>query len=127
MELVINGHIGKVKEVQVGLPPGYDGSQGDATVTTPPEHLDYDMWTGPAPMLPYMRARNHRLWRGHRAYGGGVLMDWIGHHNDIAHWALGEDAGGPTRVQAVDWAFPETDVYDTPQRYEIRCDYAGGV
>ena len=56
-----------------------------------------------------------------------MLMDWIGHHNDIAHWAIGADKSGPTKVEAVGWTFPDTDVYDTPHQYEIRCEYAGGV
>jgi predicted dehydrogenase len=74
-----------------------------------------------------MRARHHRWWRGHLAFGGGVLMDWIGHHNDIAHWALGMDRSGPLEVEAVGWTFPETDVYNTPHHYEIRCRYPGGA
>ncbi|MHC4874928.1 MAG: Gfo/Idh/MocA family protein [Planctomycetota bacterium] len=127
VELVINGHIGTVQRVEVGLPPGYDKPQGDTKVVAPPESLDYDLWCGPGPKLPYMRARHHRWWRGHRAFGGGVLMDWIGHHNDIAHWALGADKSGPTKVEAVGWTFPDTNVYDTPHHYEIRCEYAGGV
>lgn len=127
VELVLNGHLGDLQRVEVGLPPGYDSPQGETTVKEPPEHLDYDMWCGPAPRLPYMRARHHRWWRGHRAFGGGVLMDWIGHHNDIAHWALGMDRLGPTRVEAVDWTFPDTDVYDTPHEYTIQCAYPGGI
>ncbi|OYW13642.1 MAG: hypothetical protein B7Z55_16485 [Planctomycetales bacterium 12-60-4] len=89
--------------------------------------MDYDRWCGPSPVLPYMRARHHRWWRGHRAYGGGVLMDWIGHHNDIAHWSLDLDRSGPTRVEAVGWEFPATEVYNTPAKYTIRCDYQGGL
>jgi len=54
-------------------------------------------------------------------------MDWIGHHNDIAHLGIGMDGGGPTRVEAFGWTFPETDVYDTPHHYGIRCDYPGGM
>jgi predicted dehydrogenase len=127
VELVLNGHIGKVKRVEVGLPTGYAKPMGDVTVEMPPDHLDYDFWCGPGPKLPYMRARHHRWWRGHRAYGGGVLMDWIGHHNDIAHWGLGIDRGGPLKVEAVDWVFPKTEVYNTPQHYTIRCEYAGGT
>lgn len=127
VELIRNGHIGKLKYVEVGLPPGYEKPMGDPTVTTPPETLDYAMWCGPSPELPYMRARHHRWWRGHRAYGGGVLMDWIGHHNDIAHWALDLDASGPLEVRAVDWTYPETDIYNTPHLYEIHCTYADGV
>ena len=125
--LVLNGHIGKVRTVEVGLPSGYPEPQGDTAVKSPPAHLDYDFWCGPAPKLPYMQARHHRWWRGHLAFGGGVLMDWIGHHNDIGHWALGMDESGPLEVEAVGWTFPETDVYNTPQHYEIRCEYPGGA
>lgn len=127
VKLVRSGILGKVQRIEVGLPPGYDEPQGDTQVLTPPDHLEYDRWCGPAPKLPYMRARHHRWWRGHRAYGGGVLMDWIGHHNDIAHWAIGADSSGPTKVEAVGWTFPDTDVYDTPHHYEIRCEYEGGI
>ena len=127
VELVLNGCIGKVKEVEVGLPAGYKEPQGDTTVQTPPDHLDYDFWCGPSPVLPYMRARHHRLWRGHLAYGGGNIMDWIGHHNDIAHWGLGLDHGGPEEVEAVGWTYPQTDIYNTPVDFEIRCRYPGGI
>ena len=92
-----------------------------------PEGLDYDLWCGPAAQLPYMRARHHRWWRGNRAFGGGVLMDWIGHHNDIAHWALDMDQAGPLSVEAVNWTWPQTDIYNTPVDYEIRCQYPGGI
>jgi predicted dehydrogenase len=127
VELARNGLLGEISEVNVGLPPGYDKPQGDTKTGQIPAQLDYDFWCGPAPMLPYMRARHHRWWRGHRAYGGGVLMDWIGHHNDIAHWALGMDRSGPNQVEAVDWTFPDTDVYNTPHQYTIRCEYDGGI
>ncbi len=127
VELARNGLLGAIKRFEVGLPPGYNEAQGDATVTDPPEHLDYDFWCGPAPMLPYMRARHHRWWRGHSAFGGGVLMDWIGHHNDIAHWALDLDESGPVRVEAINWTSPKVDIYDTPHQYEIQCEYEGGV
>ena len=127
VELAMNGLLGKIQRIEVGLNEGYAKPMGDPTVTDPPGHLDYDFWCGPAPVLPYMRARHHRWWRGHRAYGGGVLMDWIGHHNDIAHWALGLDHSGPVKVEAAEWTFPETEVYNTPQDYTIRCEYEAGI
>jgi len=127
VRVVLNGHIGALRQVEVGLPPGYGEPRGDTTIKQPPETLDYDFWCGPAPRLPYMRARHHRWWRGHRAFGGGVLMDWIGHHNDIAHWGLQMDDRGPLEVTAVGWTYPETDVYNTPRGYEIRCRYPGGI
>lgn len=127
VEIVRNGHLGRIERIEVGLPDGYDKPMGDDKVESPPDHLNYEMWTGPAPLLPYMRARNHRWWRGHRAYGGGTLMDWIGHHNDIAEWGLAPEQARIERVEAVGWTFPETDIYNTPVHFEIACRFAGGV
>lgn len=127
VELARNGILGELQHVEVGLPPGYDRPQGSTEVVQPRKTHDYEFWSGPAPVLPLMQARHHRWWRGHRAYGGGVLMDWIGHDNDIAHWALNVERSGPTRVEAVNWVFPETDVYNTPQEFTILCEYPGGI
>ena len=127
VELVRNGVLGEIQTVEVGLPPGYSKPMGDADVAKVPKQLNYDFWCGPSEVLPYMRARHHRWWRGHRAYGGGVLMDWIGHHNDIAHWALDRDKSGPTSVEAIGWTQPATDVYNTPHHYTIRCEFDAGV
>lgn len=127
VELVRNGHLGKVHNVRVGLPPGYADAQDSIQTDPTPRHLDYDRWCGPAMKLPYMRARHHRWWRGHRCFGGGVLMDWIGHHNDIAHWGLGMDAAGPESVTSSGWSFPDTTVYNTPHHYTLECLYPNGV
>jgi predicted dehydrogenase len=126
-ELAINGVLSKVERVEVGLQPGYAEPQGDTAIVTPRPDLDYELWTGPAPLLPCMAARLHRWWRGARAYGGGTLMDWIGHHNDIAHWGLGMDRSGPVEVSTVGWTFPATDVYDTPVDFEVVSTYETGT
>lgn len=127
VDLAHNEVLGKIKSVEVGLPPGYAKPMGSTTILKPRSGLDYDLWCGPSESLPLMQARFHRWWRGHRAYGGGVLMDWIGHHNDIAHWAIGVQDTGPVSVEAVNWEFPETGIYNTPASYTIRCEYANGV
>lgn len=127
-EIVRSGLIGKLKHVDVGLPTGHKKSQGDAKVQEPPAGLDYEFWCGPSAKLPYIPARNHFHWRWNLAYGGGQLMDWIGHHNDIAHWGMDEDLGGPVEVEALDftWADDKT-LYDAPVDYDVRCTYASGV
>ncbi|MEO0445737.1 MAG: Gfo/Idh/MocA family oxidoreductase [Verrucomicrobiota bacterium] len=130
VELIRNGVLGKVHNVEVGLPPGHHSPQRDETfavITDPPDGLDYEAWCGPSPKLPYMRARHHRHWRWHRAYGGGQILDWIGHHNDIAHWALDQEAGGPTQVNATDFTWAKTEIYDTAVDFTIECEYKDGV
>ncbi|MEA3366376.1 MAG: Gfo/Idh/MocA family oxidoreductase, partial [Candidatus Hydrogenedentes bacterium] len=86
-ELVRNGRIGKVKYIEVGLGQGYEdyAKTGDQTTFgPPPPELDYERWLGPAPVAPYCPARVHKNWRWIMDYGGGRIMDWVGHHLDIA-------------------------------------------
>jgi len=127
VEIARNGLLGKVTRVEVGLPKGHNKPDGDPTITDPPAGLDWNFWCGPSEVLPYCDARSHWSWRWHCNYGGGQLMDWIGHHNDIAHWGLGEETGGPIRVEAKNWVFPEIDLYDSPVEYEVHTEYRNGV
>jgi predicted dehydrogenase len=128
-ELVRNGVLGKIKEVEVGLPQGRSGHKAsDAVITEPPANVDYDLWCGPAPKLPFMNSRFHFHWRWNLAFGGGQLLDWICHHNDIAHWGLDEDLGGPLELEAVDWAWPEDKtVFDAPYHYKVISTYAKDI
>lgn len=125
--IVRNGLIGDLRHVEVGLPSG-NPYPPPAQPQTPPAELDYDMWVGPSEKLPYMNERLHGKWRWNYYSGGGQLMDWIGHHNDIAHWGMGEDTGGPVLIDPARFDFPrEKDVWDAAYRYEINCQYASGV
>ena len=105
--LLRNGHVGRLKRVEVGLPKGYTEPGASAEISPVPSNLNYDLWSGPAPLLPYMRARHHRFWRGSTELMEGNIMDWIGHHNDIAHWGAGMDASGR---EAIGWTQSSTDV-----------------
>ena len=125
-EVILNGLVGKIQEVQVGLPGG-ETTEEEGKVAQPiPDHLDYDFWCGPSPKLPYHKDRVHFHWRWSLAYGGGSLMDWIGHHNDIAHWGLGVELSGPIRVEAKNFRYPEKGMYNNPVDYEVRSEYEGG-
>lgn len=129
VEVVRNGLLGKITRVEVGLPKGKTTAQGDTTVTEPPASLDYDMWCGPSEKLPYMEGRCHWNWRWHLSYGGGQLMDWIGHHNDIAHWGLGMDDAGPVKVEARNFTYQNDlmEVYNSPVDYDVVSEYPGGI
>jgi len=128
-ELVRNGRIGKVLLVEVGLPQGHHDFAGTAHLDrygTPPPELDYDFWVGPAPYSDYCTARVHRNWRWVLDFGGGQLMDWVGHHVDIAHWGLGFDLTGPVEIEG--WGeFPRRGIWDSPTRYRLRARYGDGT
>jgi len=127
VELVLNGRIGKISHVEVGLPSGYDsGRRSGDTVTQPPKELDYDMWLGPAPYADYVPARVHYNWRWNLEYGGGQLMDWVGHHVDIAHWGMGTEFTGPVSIDGVG-EFPQTGLWNAASKYRINTEYANGM
>lgn len=123
-ELVINGKVGEVKYVEVGLPDGVR-SIGTPPVMNVPEELDWEMWLGPAPEVPY-RGVCHWNWRWIMDYSGGQLTDWAGHHVDIAHWGLGLDRTGPVSVEG-EGVYPREGIYNVPVEYDIKCQYANGI
>jgi predicted dehydrogenase len=66
--------------------------------TQPPAHLDYEMWTGPAPMRPYNQLVHPRSWRAFMEYSNGIVGDMCVHMLDMVRWML--DLGMPTRVSS---------------------------
>jgi predicted dehydrogenase len=129
-ELVRNGYIGKVTRVEVGLPSGHHdfARTGEfRDVTPPPPELDYDMWLGPSKMEPYIKARVHMNWRWNYNVGGGQLLDWIGHHCDIAHWGLDFDSTGPMEVEGEGEFPPQDAIWNTCTKYRITLRYPRDV
>ncbi|HEV2946635.1 MAG TPA: Gfo/Idh/MocA family oxidoreductase [Gemmataceae bacterium] len=138
VELVLNGYIGKVKRVEVGLPAGHSNLSGagpKSPNTEPPKEVDYDFWVGPAEYLPFNLGHFHKDWRWNYAYGGGQLLDWIGHHNDIAHWGLsnpkfgcGPDSEiGPLEVSGTASFPPKDAVWNTATKYRVECKYPNDI
>ena len=64
----------------------------------PPDHLDYEMWTGPAPMRPYNKILHPRSWRAFNEYGNGIVGDMCIHMLDLVRWMM--DLGWPRRVSS---------------------------
>ena len=125
-EIVRNGMIGNVTRVEVGLPGG-QGDRGRSPRTCSPARrrpeLDYDTWIGPSKMMPYIKGRVHREWRWNYNTGGGQLMDWVGHHCDIAHWGLRFRQLRPLRARG-QGEFPPADaVWNTCTKYRIELKY----
>jgi len=66
--------------------------------TAPPDYLDYEMWTGPAPMRPYNSLVHPRSWRAFMEYGNGIVGDMCVHMLDMVRWML--DLGWPKSVSS---------------------------
>jgi predicted dehydrogenase len=64
--------------------------------SAPPANLDYEMWTGPAPMRPYNALCHPRKWRAFTEYGNGIMGDMCVHMLDMVRWMLG--LGWPTKI-----------------------------
>jgi predicted dehydrogenase len=129
-EIVRNGMIGKVSKVQVGLPDGHTdfAKTGKFTqITKPPPELDYDRWIGPSRMEAYIKARVHMNWRWNYNTGGGQLMDWVGHHLDIAHWGLGFDLNGPYEVEGHGQFPPGDAMWNTATEFRVEMKYPDDV
>src|SRR5216110_1280858 len=71
--------------------------------TAPPDYLDYEMWTGPAPMRPYNSLVHPRSWRAFMEYGNGIIGDMCIHMLDMVRWMLG--LGWPTRISSTGGIF----------------------
>jgi predicted dehydrogenase len=123
-ELAINGRIGKITRVEVGLPDG-DSIIGTPPVMEVPTGLNWDMWLGPAPKVPY-RGVCHGDWRWTLDYSGGRLTDWAGHHVDIAAWGIGMDRTGPVEIEGIG-IYPLEGLYNTPVEFDFTCKYANGI
>lgn len=66
--------------------------------STPPDHLDYEMWAGPAPKMPYNALIHPRKWRAYMEYGNGIVGDMCVHMLDMVRWTL--DLGWPKRISS---------------------------
>lgn len=114
MELLHNGAIGRVL-VAKAWNSQKRSSIGKATPSTPPSHLDFETWLGPASKLPYQRNMLHGIWRWWRAFGTGDMGNDGVHDLDIARWGLGVTTH-PRRIAALggkyffddDQQFPDT-------------------
>ncbi len=124
VELVRNGRIGKIARVEVGLPSGGRGKTYPPNTPIPAE-LDWDMWLGPAPFRKFMGVYDWD-WRWVLDWGGGQMMDWIGHHADIAQWGLGRDQSGPVSFEGYCPLAPQY-IYDAPTSYRYTGTYPDGT
>ncbi|TWT52545.1 Glucose--fructose oxidoreductase precursor [Rubripirellula amarantea] len=123
------GKIGKLTKIITKV--GYNNKVGPGPGWMPmpvPKNLDYRTWLGPAPQQPYHEDRCLYRFRFNYDYSGGQITNFGAHCNDMAHWGMGLDTGGPTEVECLDAKFlPEGSLFNTATETRFRCKYANGV
>jgi len=95
--VIREGRLGKVGLVEVYC-YYHMRNETNPPDTAPPDSLDYEMWTGPAPMRPYNSIVHPRGWRAFMEYGNGIVGDMCIHMFDMARWML--DLGWPKRISS---------------------------
>jgi predicted dehydrogenase len=95
--IVREGKLGKVAYVEIYCYYHMRASENPPDIAAP-DYLDYEMWTGPAPMRPYNALVHPRGWRAFMEYSNGIVGDMCVHMLDMVRWML--DLGMPTRVSS---------------------------
>jgi predicted dehydrogenase len=95
--IVREGKLGKIALVEIYC-YYHMRATGNPPDTAPPPNLDYEMWTGPAPMRPYCALTHPRTWRAFMEYGNGIVGDMAIHMYDMVRWMM--DLGWPVSVSS---------------------------
>jgi predicted dehydrogenase len=96
-KIVDAGLLGKISHVEMCC-YFHMRNNGNPPVEPVPSFLDYDMWTGPAPLRPYDGLPHIRWWRTFMEYGNGITGDMCVHMYDTVRWML--NLGWPNKVSA---------------------------
>lgn len=91
------GKLGKIAHVEIYC-YYHMRAKGNPPDIAPPDNLDWEMWTGPAPLRPYNAIVHPRGWRAFMEYGNGIVGDMCIHMLDMVRWML--DLGWPKRVDS---------------------------
>ncbi len=126
VEAIRGGAVGSVQRVHVWVGKGWGATSMPQPSGKPaPEHLDWDLWLGPAEARGYTPGLHPAAWRRYRDFGAGTLGDMGCHYIDLPFWALGLKypsrivADGPPASEEycptglrVDYTFEATDQHD---------------
>ena len=118
-EYIQQGNIGRVVQAEAQI--HYTAGMRDSTAQEPPETLDWNLWCGPAPKLPYSPQIGHVSWRLEKEYGHGHLVDWGIHLIDATRWILGEST--PRSVQAAGGLYYFKGKITTPDILTVHFDF----
>jgi len=126
-EVVLHGRIGDLKHIQISLPIPQMPVQ-NLEITDPPADLDYNLWLGPAPEIPFISARTFFNFRWHDSFAGGILTDWGTHYCDTAQLVTKSDSTGPVSITPVGEPLYYNDgIFNTAYQFELLYRYQNGT
>ncbi|MGC8742304.1 MAG: Gfo/Idh/MocA family protein [Verrucomicrobiia bacterium] len=131
-ELVRNGYIGELKQINVWCSASRPG--GSTKPTQPPEGLDYEFWLGPAPLTPYTDGKcfdnippgTWKTWWFNYDYALGFIAGWGVHPLDIAYWGYPDMMKQQFQVYGKG-VFPKEGACNTAVAWEVSFEFPGGV
>ncbi|SEL39220.1 Gfo/Idh/MocA family protein [Parapedobacter koreensis] len=88
---------------------------------TVPTWLDYDLWQGPAPRVPYQEGLIHYDWHWFWHWGTGEALNNGTHEVDVARWGLGVEF--PTRISSIGGRYQYKDDWETPDTQVVTLEY----
>ena len=104
--VIKEGKLGKVPYVEICCYWHMRATENPPDIA-PPEYLDYEMWTGPAPMRPFNKLVHPRGWRAFMEYSNGIIGDMCIHMLDMVRWML--ELGWPKSVSSTGGIFVDKD------------------
>ena len=105
-EFVRSGRVGRLKGVEIGLP--VDPTKADDPQQPVPANLNYEMWLG------------------NESYCLGMITGWGAHHFDTAHWGMGMELGGPSKIEGKG-EFPTNKIWNVHGAYHVELTYPGDI
>ncbi len=118
-EAIDAGRIGRVIQAEAQI--HYQAGTGDPTPVDPPASLDWDLWCGPGPKIPYSVQVGHKSWRLEKTSGHGHLVDWGIHNIDATRLMLG--LGMPTQITAAGGIYHYKGIITTPDTLTVNFDF----
>jgi predicted dehydrogenase len=118
-QFIDGGNLGRLVQAEAQI--FYTAGTLSPDPQTPPPALDWDLWCGPGPLIPYSPQVGHRNWRLEKTSGQGHLYDWGIHLIDATRTILGEKA--PRAVSAVGGLFHLQGKITTPDTLAVQFEF----
>ncbi|TWU34336.1 Gfo/Idh/MocA family protein [Novipirellula artificiosorum] len=118
-EYIESGKAGRIVQAEVQI--HYNAGTGDATPQDPPTSLDWDLWCGPAPKIPYSPQVGHKKWRLEKTTGHGHMVDWGIHNLDATRMMLGLSM--PKQINASGGLYQYAGSITTPDTMTVNFEF----